>query len=28
LGVENLTFEGEDRNDEIKGEDGVIENEE
>jgi len=28
LGVENLVFEGEDGNDEIKGEDGVIKNEE
>ncbi len=28
LGVENLAFEGEDRNDEVEGEDGVIEDEE
>ena len=28
LGVKNLTFEGEDGNDEVEGEDGVIEDEE
>jgi len=28
LGVENLVFEGEDGNDEIEGEDGVIKDEE
>jgi len=28
LGVENLAFEGEDGNDEVEGEDGVIEDEE
>ncbi len=28
MGVENLVFEGEDGNDEVEGEDGVIEDEE
>jgi len=28
LGVENLVFKGEDKNDEVEGEDGVIKDEE